>query len=148
MLMNATNLTTCFHLRRRQKGVSIVEALVAVVILSVGMLGIAGLYLESIRANRTALSRTTSVQLVNDMADRIRANRGGLDEYELDAGAPPSGGEDCDAAVCTPAELALFDKVRWYERSLRTCRTAPTATRRRGRRSFTRPPLATPPLAT
>jgi type IV pilus assembly protein PilV len=115
MLMNATNLTTCIRLRRRQKGVSIVEALVAVVILSVGMLGIAGLYLESIRANRSALSRTTSVQLVNDMADRIRANRGGLDEYELDAGSPPSGGEDCAAAACSPAELALFDKVRWHE---------------------------------
>ena len=115
MPMNATNLTICSQPRRRQKGVSIVEALVALVILSVGMLGIAGLYLESIRANRTALSRTTAVQLVNDMADRIRANRGGLGEYTLDPATPPTGGTDCSAGNCTPAQLALFDKVRWHQ---------------------------------
>ena len=61
--------------RRRQRGVSIVEALVAFVILSVGLLGIAGLYLESVRSNRTALTRTAAVQLANDLADRIRLHR-------------------------------------------------------------------------
>ena len=99
---------------RRQAGVSIVEALVALLVLSIGMLGVAGLYLESLRANRTALSRTVAVQLVNDMADRIRANRGGLDQYALVDGAPPTGGADCSAALCTPVQLALYDKVQWY----------------------------------
>ena len=109
------NRARCKGTRRRQAGVSIVEALVALVILSVGMLGIAGLYLESIRANRTALSRTTAVQLVNDMGDRIRANRGGIDQYTLVSGTPPTGGVDCATTNCTAAQLALFDKVRWYQ---------------------------------
>lgn len=100
--------------KRRQSGVSIIEALVALIVLSVGMLGVAGLYLESLRANRTALSRTVAVQLVNDMADRIRANRAGLDQYALVDGTAPTGGSDCAAGLCTPTQLALYDKVQWY----------------------------------
>jgi type IV pilus assembly protein PilV len=98
----------------RQSGVSIVEALVALLILSVGMLGIAGLYLESLRSNRTAVSRTLAVHLVNDMADRIRSNRAGLIQYALADGTAPSGARDCLANLCTPVQLALYDKVQWY----------------------------------
>ena len=60
---------------RRQRGFTLVEVLVALVVMSVGMLGIAALYLEGLRAGRTALYRTTAVNLAGDMADRIRANR-------------------------------------------------------------------------
>jgi type IV pilus assembly protein PilV len=113
--MNSRNrLNTGMNSRRLQAGISIVESLVAMVILSTGMLGIAGLYLESMRANRTALSRTTAVQLVNDMADRIRANRGGLTDYTLVAGTPPTSARDCSTNTCTTVQLAAFDKTRWY----------------------------------
>ena len=111
--------TSAYKVIRRQRGVSIVEALVALVVLSVGMLGIAGLYLESLRSNRTAASRTVAVQLVNDMADRIRSNRSGLAEYALVAGTPPTGGVNCANVRCTPAQLALYDKVQWWT-ALRT----------------------------
>jgi len=52
-----------------------VEVLVALIVLSIGMLGIAALYLEGLRATRDALVRTQAVALTADMADRIRANR-------------------------------------------------------------------------
>jgi len=100
-------------IRRLQAGVSIVEALVALLILSFGMLGIAGLYLESLRSNKTALSRTAAVALVNDMADRIRANRGGLGNYALTSGATATTTKYCDTALCTPTEVATWDKAVW-----------------------------------
>jgi type IV pilus assembly protein PilV len=101
--------------RRRQRGVSIVEALVALLVLSVGMLGIAVMYLESVRANRTALSRTLAVHLVNDMADRIRANRMGRDKYAVTFGtAPDAPGKDCASNDCTAADLAAYDLSTWY----------------------------------
>jgi type IV pilus assembly protein PilV len=112
--MSLTLSTRSARARRFAAGFSIVEALVALVILSVGMLGIAGLYLESLRSNRTAGSRTVAVQLVNDMADRIRANRAGLDQYILVDGTAPTGGANCLTTLCTPAQLALYDKVQWY----------------------------------
>ena len=99
-----------------QRGVSIVEALVALLVLSIGMLGIAVMYLESVRANRTALSRTLAIQLVNDMADRIRANRGARGAYTLALGAAPSTAPtDCAAIgkTCTPGDLALYDIKEW-----------------------------------
>ena len=114
--MSVSNVNCKLSTRHSQKGVSIVEALVALVVLSVGMLGIAGLYLESLRSNRTAFARTSAVQLVNDMADRIRANRSGLVNYTLVAGTPPTAVTDCSAAViaCTPQQLANWDKLQWY----------------------------------
>lgn len=101
---------------RRQRGISIVEALVALLVLSVGMLGIAVMYLESVRANRTALSRTLAVHLVNDMADRIRANRMALGAYDADFGtAPPAPAVNCAASDCTAANVAAYDLSQWYQ---------------------------------
>jgi type IV pilus assembly protein PilV len=100
---------------RRQNGVSIVEALVALLVLSIGLLGIAVMYLESVRSNRTALTRTLAVHLVNDMADRIRANRAAKDTYTLVAGTPPTGpAPNCATADCTAAQLATYDMIQWY----------------------------------
>jgi type IV pilus assembly protein PilV len=97
-----------------QRGVSIVEALVALLVLSIGMLGIAVMYLESVRANRTALSRTQAIHLVNDMADRIRANRGARGSYALPLGEAPTGSSDCAKNNCTPVNLASYDLTQWY----------------------------------
>ena len=102
------------NIRRRQRGVSIVEALVALVVLSVGMLGIANMYLESLRSNRTARARTVAIQLVNDMADRIRSNRGGLADYNNTQGNAPAAGKDCSKNECTPKEVAQYDLSQWY----------------------------------
>lgn len=102
----------------RSAGFSIVEALVALVVLSIGMLGIAALYVESLRAGRSAIYRTQAVNLASDMADRIRANRNARASYVLAAGdAPglrgcaPDGG--ATSSACTPDALAEDDLARW-----------------------------------
>ena len=66
----------------RAGGFTLVEVLIALVVLSIGMLGIAALYLESLRASRSALVRTEAVTFAADIADRIRANRNPLDAYD------------------------------------------------------------------
>jgi type IV pilus assembly protein PilV len=65
----------------RAAGFTLVEALVALVVLSIGMLGIAALYMETLRASRSALYRTEAVTMAADLADRIRANRNPADAY-------------------------------------------------------------------
>ncbi len=96
----------------RQKGFTLVEVLVALVVMSVGMLGIAALYLEGIRAGRTSLYRTTAVSLASDMADRIRANRNAGLAY---AGTGPGADGGCvnGAVNCTPEQLADDDWLDW-----------------------------------
>jgi type IV pilus assembly protein PilV len=94
------------------RGFTLIEVLVALVVMSVGMLGIAALYLEGLRAGRTALYRTTAVNLAADMADRIRANQPAGDAY---AGTGPGADESCvnGTVDCTPAELAADDWFSW-----------------------------------
>jgi type IV pilus assembly protein PilV len=98
---------------RKQRGISIVESLVALVVISVGMLGIAGLYLSSLQASRTAKLRSQAVELVGSLADRIRANRDAAAAYNTAAygGAPTT--QACATARCAPATLAQDDLARW-----------------------------------
>lgn len=96
---------------RHQNGFTLVEALVALLVLSIGMLGIAALYVESLRAGRTALLRTSAVNLAADMADRIRANRAGGLAYEGAAGVL------CNPALgaAAPADQALNEAACWQD---------------------------------
>src|SRR5690606_4205963 len=82
-------------LPRRMHGFTLVESLVSLVVLSVGMIGIAALYTQGLGAGRTAQYRSLAVNLVADMADRIRANRLALGAYAgaaADNDCDPSGG--------------------------------------------------------
>jgi type IV pilus assembly protein PilV len=99
--------------KQRQTGFSLIEALVSLVVISVGMIGIAALYGQGLGAGRTALYRTIAVNLASDMADRIRVNRLGGAAY---AGMPAN--NECDPETgggrdCTPAEMAAHDLFVW-----------------------------------
>jgi len=59
----------------RQTGFTLLEVLVAMVVLSVGLLGLAGLMASSMRNSSGAYHRTQAVWLSYDIADRMRANR-------------------------------------------------------------------------
>ncbi len=85
----------------------------ALVVLSVGMLGIAGLFAQGLSAGRTAVYRTQAVNLIADLADRIRANRPGQAAY---AGA--AGNNNCDPPAvvnCTPPQMAAHDLFVWNQ---------------------------------
>lgn len=58
----------------RQRGVSLLEVLIAVLVLSVGLLGIAGLQTANLRNSQSAQQRTIAVVLATSMAERIRSN--------------------------------------------------------------------------
>lgn len=61
---------------RAQAGVGLIEVLIAVVVLSIGLLGLAGVQLTSMRSANAALAKTQANTLGNDILDRMRANRG------------------------------------------------------------------------
>lgn len=105
---------------RLARGFSLVESLVALVVLSVGLLGIAALYVSALRFGRTALLRSDAVTLAGDMADRIRANASGGSSYALAAGAVNSAVAACAAAGCTAAQMATTDKAQWTALLART----------------------------
>lgn len=94
-----------------QLGFSLVEVMVTLVVVSVGMIGIAALYGQGLGAGRTALFRTAAVNLTADMADRIRLNRLGGAAYN-----GPAANNNCDAGGgvnCPPAQMAAHDLWAW-----------------------------------
>lgn len=80
--------------------------------MTVGMLGVAVLYVEGLRMNRTSIYRTLAVSLTADMADRIRANSEVPVSY---AGNGPGANNSCvnGIPVCTEAEQAADDWFWW-----------------------------------
>ena len=88
------------------------ELLVAVLVVGVGALGVAGLQLASSKNIRGALEGTTAVVLAQDMAERLRANPQGA-YAGVAYGSTPPGFVDCLAASCTPREMASFDVAVW-----------------------------------
>lgn len=99
------------------QGFTLVEVLVALVVLSIGLLGIAALYVESLRAGREALTRSNGVTLAGDMADRIRANRQAGAAYRKAATDVGNLDLNCEqggtSANCTPAVMAAYDIAAW-----------------------------------
>ena len=99
----------------RQQGFSLVEVLIALIIMSVGMLGIAGLYVQSLQAGRTSMFRHQAVALAGDVADRIRANPTARATYENAAGA--DNGCVAMGADCTAEAMALHDVFLWKQQA-------------------------------
>lgn len=95
-------------LGRAQGGFSLMEILVAVLILAIGLLGLAGLQTYSLQSNVNAYQRSQATALSYEIIDAMRTNRdiaraGG---YDLALGVAPAGGASVNAQ----------DVFAWYQR--------------------------------
>lgn len=100
---------------RRALGYALLEALVAVVVASVGFIGAARLQTLGMKMNSSSQYRQKAVLLTYQMSDRLRANRTGVGAGNYNN--PAVGSKTClaDVAGCTPAELAVADMTEWSE---------------------------------
>jgi len=104
----------------RQSGFSLLEVLITIVILAIGLLGLAGLTAASMRNNHGAYNRSQAVWLAYDISDRMRANRvvarGGGYNIALGASAPTGSttsatdlGQWLTAVAALPAGLGAIN---------------------------------------
>jgi type IV pilus assembly protein PilV len=93
--------------QRHQQGVSLIESMISLLVISVGLLGIAALQVTSISQNASALNHSQAVWIANNMADRVRANGGAFDSYKgITTGQ--AGNDNCNS-VCTPEAMVKAD---------------------------------------
>ena len=97
---------------RQLRGFTLVEAVIALLVLSLGLLGAWSVLLASLQSHVDALREASALRLVQDMAERIRANaRAGL-LYDSDETVPAPARCDvlapCDAAQLAAADLLAF----------------------------------------
>ena len=104
----------------RDSGFTLLEVLIALLVLSIGLLGLAALQTVGLRSNQMATMRTTAVQAAYDITDRMRANPDGLTEasqfYVIGTGDNAPLLLDCDANACTSEQHAQFDLFQWRAR--------------------------------
>ena len=115
--MQSTKPTSTAPAKKTISGFTLVEVLIALVILSVGMLGIAGLYVHSMKAGRTSVFRHHAVTLAGDVADRIRANPGAGAVYGL---ACANNNRVAGGVNCTAAQMAGHDIFLWDQQATDT----------------------------
>lgn len=118
--------------RRSERGTTLIEALVAMLVLSVGLLGIAGLASASLRYSQGAWARAAVASGLSDLADRVRANPSASETdyvfstikyaeqrsvFEARRTSAYHGdlsiSLDCLTVSCTPAQLAAFHLTDW-----------------------------------
>lgn len=108
------------HLMQKSGGFTLIEVMIAMVILAVGLLGLAGLQATGLRNNKSAYNRSQATQLAYDMSDRIRANSINARNFasSIYVTVDP---EDADEKVncttqtgtCSPADMAENDLFEW-----------------------------------
>jgi type IV pilus assembly protein PilV len=109
--------------RNRQAGLSLIESLVALVVLALGIMGLAGVQTRLLVETRTANSRAIAVGLIDDLTNRMALNRlaaigrplplpavSSLYTFAWSAAMPAS--QDC-TNLCTAAQLAQSDLFLW-----------------------------------
>ena len=101
--------------RTLQKGFTLLEVLIAVLVLSIGLLGLASLQATNLRLNQQALMRSQEAHLAYDMIDRMRANMPGVNASAYDLPTlPTSADTNCTSNTgCTPAAMAAQDYFEW-----------------------------------
>ncbi|MGV8805282.1 MAG: type IV pilus modification protein PilV [Polaromonas sp.] len=102
-------------LRRRQRGITLLESMVAIVVMALGILGILGVQLRTLADTQTGVRRAQAIRLIEDLSERIKVNPNGLaslNSYVTTWGVVGGTIPSCTAG-CTSTDLAVHDIDFW-----------------------------------
>jgi type IV pilus assembly protein PilV len=105
----------------QQRGITLIESLVAIVVVALGILGVLGVQMRTLSDTRTSVYRGQAIRMIEDLSERMKAHPNALvsiDSYTIawrpgPAPTPPAAKLCTGATTCTPAEFAAFDLLEW-----------------------------------
>ena len=99
------------YIKNNQSGLGMIEILVALLILSIGLLGLAGMQVTSTKMTSMSQQKTQAMILANDMVERVRANRANAGAYD---NTDVSSGDRCETDFTAPGgNVAANDEAEW-----------------------------------
>jgi type IV pilus assembly protein PilV len=117
--------------RRGVRGFTLLEVLIALLVFSLGLIGLAGLLVLSVKTNHAATQRTQATFLAQSLAERMRANIIGVWQANYDNAAltavPATTCNPTAPAGCNPAGIASWDLSVWFDQVMQSL-PAPSAT--------------------
>ena len=102
---------------RLQRGISLIESLVAIVVMALGILGILGVQMRTLTDTQTSVRRAQAVRLIEDLGERMKINPNALADinaYVSDFSDEPAPG-DCQSKSCTNTQLVAYDLGNWKQ---------------------------------
>lgn len=112
LFMNAKPLS-------RQHGITLIESLVALVVVALGILGIIGVQMRTLVDTTTTVRRAQAMRLIEDLSERMKVNPNSLQAlsgytsgYDKKANTYTTS-VDCSLNACTPANQAIYDLGQW-----------------------------------
>lgn len=115
-----------------EAGFSLLEVMIALIVLAVGLLGLAAMQSFSLRYNNQSYQRSQATAAISDIVDRMRANPAGVRSgaYTLPTtNTPPAAAINCNATAClTASSVANFDMNQWVTFITQPQVLGPTAT--------------------
>lgn len=108
-------------MKRTSKGFTLIEVLIAVLILSIGLLGVAGTLVVASHSASSNYLRQQGVQYAYGIVDRMHANphvainpTSSANPYIVSLAAPAATiAHDCTTASCTNTQMAAYDAWQW-----------------------------------
>lgn len=100
---------------KQQRGFTLIEVLIAILVFSIGLIGLAGMMVVAVKTNHSAYLRTQAGHLAQAMADRVRSNLAQVNAYEgvYDPTTPPTNPCAAASVACAPATIVTRDLSVW-----------------------------------
>ena len=101
---------------RLQRGISLIESLVAIVVMALGILGILGVQMRTLADTQTTVHRAQAIRLIEDLSERMKTNPnalGSINNYVSGFSDEPTPG-DCSGG-CSHSDQATYDLALWKQ---------------------------------
>ena len=100
---------------RREQGFTLMEVLISMLVLSVGVLGVAGMQITSLKNLQSSGSFGVAAMMAHDISERMWVNQVQVLAGAYDHDEAPAGPPDCVGGTCTPAQMADYDINDWQQ---------------------------------
>ena len=101
-----------------QRGISLIESLVAIVVMALGILGVLGVQMRTLTDTQTTVYRAQAIRLIEDLSERMKTNPNALsnlNNYVSDFSDEPEPDDDECASGCSYGDQATYDLKLWKQ---------------------------------